>query len=222
MMVVMKEGATEAEIEHVLDKLEKAGLGAHLSKGQFKTVIGVIGARETIEKLPLEATPGVESVIPIQKPFKFVSRDFQPENTVIEVKGSKIGGDHFAVIAGPCSVETDEQMSEAASKVKAAGATFLRGGAFKPRTSPYSFQGLGEAGLKMLAKAGKDNGLPIVTELLDVRDIDVVAEYADIIQIGTRNMQNFILLLEAGRTGKPVIVKRGFGTTVEELLMAAE
>ena len=222
MMVVMKEEATEEQVQHVIDKLEKSGLGAHLSRGQFKTVIGVIGSREAISKVPLEAFPGVEDVIPIQKPYKFVSREFQSEDTVIDVNGHKIGGDTFAVIAGPCSVESEEQMVLAAKKVKAAGATFLRGGAFKPRTSPYSFQGLGEAGLKMLATARDETGLPIVTELLDVRDVDVIAQYADVIQIGTRNMQNFILLLEAGRAGKPVVLKRGFGTTVDELLMAAE
>jgi len=222
MMVVMREGATEEQIEHVIDRLEKAGLGAHLSKGQFKTVIGVIGEREAISKVPLEALPGVENIIPIQKPYKFVSREFQSEDTVIDVGGSLLGGDNFAVIAGPCSVETEEQMELAAVKVKEAGATFLRGGAFKPRTSPYSFQGLGESGLKMLAAARAKTGLPIVTELLDVRDVDIVCEYADVIQIGTRNMQNFILLLEAGRTGKPIVLKRGFGSTVDELLMAAE
>jgi 3-deoxy-7-phosphoheptulonate synthase len=222
MMVVMKAGATEEQVEHVVDRLEKAGLGAHLSKGQFKTVIGVIGERQVIEDVPLEAMSGVESVIPIQKPYKFVSREFQAEDTVIDVDGSRIGGGAFAVIAGPCSVESEEQMILAATKAKQAGATFLRGGAFKPRTSPYSFQGLGLAGLKMLAAAKKETGLPIVTELLDVRDVEIVDEYADVIQIGTRNMQNFILLLEVGRTGKPIVLKRGFGATVEELLMAAE
>lgn len=222
MMVVMKEGASQEQIQHVIDRLEKAGLGAHLSRGQFKTVIGVIGEREVIAGLPLEALPGVESLIPIQKPFKFVSREFQSEDTVIDINGQKIGGENFAVIAGPCSVETEAQMILAAERVKAAGAAFLRGGAFKPRTSPYSFQGLGEEGLKLLALARQETGLPIVTELLDVRDVEVVSEYADVIQIGTRNMQNFILLLEAGRTGKPVVLKRGFGSTVEELLMSAE
>src|SRR3990172_1209606 len=222
MMVVMKEGATEEQVQHVIDRLEKAGLGAHLSRGQFKTVIGVIGEREVIANVPVEALPGVENVIPIQKPYKFVSREFQPEDTVVDVDGHLLGGANFAVIAGPCSVETNDQMDLAAVKVKEAGATFLRGGAFKPRTSPYSFQGLGEAGLKMLAAARAKTGLPIVTELLDVRDVEVVNEYDDVIQIGTRNMQNFILLLEAGRTGKPVLLKRGFGATVEELLMAAE
>ncbi len=222
MMIVMKAGATEEEIQHVVERLEKAGLGAHLSRGEFKTVIGVIGDREKITDLPLAVAPGVENVIPIQKPYKFVSREFREEDTVIEVKGSKIGGRHFAVIAGPCSVETEDQMAKVAEHVKKAGATFLRGGAFKPRSSPYSFQGLGIDGLKLLAQAGESVGLPIVTELLDVRDLDIVAEYADVIQIGTRNMQNFVLLLEAGSAGKPVILKRGFGTTVEETLMAAE
>ena len=222
MMIVMKAGATEEEIQHVVERLEKAGLGAHLSRGEFKTVIGVIGDREKITDLPLAVASGVENVIPIQKPYKFVSREFREEDTIIEVKGSKIGGRHFAVIAGPCSVETEDQMIKVAEHVKKAGAAFLRGGAFKPRSSPYSFQGLGEGGLKLLAQAGESVGLPIVTELLDVRDLDIVAEYADVIQIGTRNMQNFVLLLEAGSTGKPVILKRGFGTTVEETLMAAE
>lgn len=222
MMVVMKEGATEEQIQHVIERLESAGLGAHVSRGQFKTVIGVIGDRENIAKVPLGAVPGVENIIPIQKPYKFVSREFRGEDSVFDIGGSLIGGENFAVIAGPCSVETEEQMSAVAKHVKAAGATFLRGGAFKPRTSPYSFQGLGESGLKLLSRAGKLVGLPIVTELLDVRDVDIVQEFADVIQIGTRNMQNFVLLLEAGRTGKPVILKRGFGSTVEETLMAAE
>ena len=222
MMIVMKEEASKEEIDHVIEKLEGAGLRAHISKGEFKTVIGVIGDREKIQNLPMEVVPGVESVIPIQKPYKFVSREFRHEDTVIDVEGRKIGGEHFAVIAGPCSVETLEQMNEAAKGVDKEGAAFLRGGAFKPRTSPYSFQGLGEEGLKLLAIAKAETGLPIVTEVLDVRDMDVVAEYADILQIGTRNMQNYILLIEAGRCGKPVILKRGFGSTVDELLMSAE
>ncbi len=222
MMVVMKEDATKEQIDHVIEKLEGAGLRAHISKGEFKTVIGVIGDRGKIQNLPMEVVPGVESVIPIQKPYKFVSREFRHEDTVIDIGGRKIGGDHFAVIAGPCSVETQDQMSEAAQGVKKEGAAFLRGGAFKPRTSPYSFQGLGEEGLKMLTQAKAETGLPIVTEVLDVRDMDVVADHADILQIGARNMQNYILLLEAGRTGMPVILKRGFGSTIDELLMSAE
>lgn len=222
MMVVMREEATEEQINHVIERLEKAGLRAHISRGEFKTVIGVIGDRETIQNLPMEAVPGVESVIPILKPYKFVSRDFRHEDTVIDVGGHKIGGDHFAVIAGPCSVESQEQMTLAAKSVKQAGASFLRGGAFKPRTSPYAFQGLREAGLKMLAQAREETGLPVVTEILDVRDLDVILEYADVLQIGARNMQNFILLLEVGKANKPVVLKRGFGCTVEELLMAAE
>lgn len=221
-MVVMKEGSTEEQINHVIERLEKEGLRAHVSRGEFKTVIGVIGDRERIQNIPLEALPGVEKVIPILKPYKFVSREFRHEDTVIDVSGHKLGGDYFAVIAGPCSVENQEQMSTAAAAVKKAGAGFMRGGAFKPRTSPYSFQGLGEAGLKMLAQAREETGLPIVTEILDVRDLDIVDKYADVLQIGTRNMQNFVLLLEVGRTDKPIMLKRGFGCTIEELLMAAE
>lgn len=218
----MKKGATEEQINKVTEKIKKAGLRPHVSKGEFRTVIGIIGDEREVAELPLEALEGVENVIPILKPFKFASRDFKQEDTVIDVSGRLIGGHNFAVIAGPCSVETSEQMNETALKVKEAGATFLRGGAFKPRTSPYSFQGLGIQGLKLLAEARKLTGLPVVTEVLDVRDVEVVSEYVDVLQIGTRNMQNFILLLEAGKTGKPIVLKRGFGTTVEELLMAAE
>lgn len=222
MMVVMKQGATEEQIQKVVEKIKKAGLRPHISQGEFRTVIGIIGDERQVAGLPLEALEGVENVIPILKPFKFASRDFKQEDTIINVAGRLIGGGNFAVIAGPCSVETSEQMQEVAVKIKEAGATFLRGGAFKPRTSPYSFQGLGVEGLKLLAEARKITGLPVVTEVLDVRDVEVVSEYADVLQIGTRNMQNFILLLEAGKTGKPIVLKRGFGTTVEELLMAAE
>jgi len=222
MMVVMKEEATEDQINHVIERLEKAGLRAHISRGEFKTIIGVIGDREAIQNMPMEAIPGVESVIPILKPYKFVSREFRREDTVIDVNGHKIGGRNFAIIAGPCSVETQAQMSLAAKSVKAEGAAFMRGGAFKPRTSPYSFQGLKEEGLKLLARAREETGLPIVTEILDVRDIDLIASYADVLQIGARNMQNYVLLLEAGKTHMPVLLKRGFGSTVDELLMAAE
>ena len=221
-MVVMKEEATAEQIDHVIDRLEKAGLRANVSRGQIKTVIGVIGDREKIQNVPMEALPGVEKVIPILKPYKFVSREFRHEDTIIDVKGHKIGGGFFSVIAGPCSIESQQQMSLAARSVKAAGAGFIRGGAYKPRTSPYSFQGLGEEGLKMLAKAGSETGLPVVTEILDVRDLDVIMKYADVLQIGTRNMQNFILLQEVGKANMPVLLKRGFGCTIEELLMAAE
>ncbi len=222
MMIVMKKGATQQDIDHIVKKLETVGAKAHISKGKYKTIIGAIGDREAIIKLPFEAFPGVETAIPILKPYKLVSREFKEEDSVISIEGLEIGGDNFTVIAGPCSVENEEQIINTAIKVKEYGAALLRGGAFKPRTSPYSFQGLGEEGLKMLALARDETGLPIVTEVLDVRDTELVTEYADVLQIGARNMQNFLLLSEAGKTNKPVLLKRGFSCTIEELLMAAE
>ncbi|MBE0446598.1 MAG: 3-deoxy-7-phosphoheptulonate synthase [Actinobacteria bacterium] len=222
MMIVMRESATEQEIEHVVQRIKDAGAEVHLSKGQFRTVIGVIGDREAIAALPIEGFDGVESVIKILKPYKFVSREFCHEPTLVTVGDVVIGEGYFNVIAGPCSVESREQMLSTAKAVKAAGGTALRGGAFKPRTSPYSFQGLGVEGLKMLDEARNEYGLPIVTEVMDVRDLEVVAEYADIIQIGARNAQNFLLLKEVGMVRKPVLLKRGLGNTVEETLMAAE
>ncbi len=221
-MIIMKEGATQSDIDHVVEKLESVGAKAHISKGKYKTVIGAIGDRENIIKLPLEAFPGVEKAIPILKPFKLVSREFKSEDSIIEINGIAIGGDNFTVIAGPCSVETEEQVVSTAKAVKKYGAAMLRGGAFKPRTSPYSFQGLGEDGLKILAQARQETGLPIVTEVLDVRDTELVSNYTDILQVGARNMQNFLLLSEVGKVNKPVLLKRGFSNTVEELLMAAE
>lgn len=222
MMIVMKKGVTQEDIDHVVDKLRSVGAEAHISKGVLKTVIGAIGDKESIRTLPLEAFPGVEKVIPILKPFKLVSREFREEDTLIKVRDVTMGGDYFTIIAGPCAVESSEQLIEAAKAVKKAGAKMLRGGAFKPRTSPYSFQGLGEEGLKMLAEARKITGLPVVTEVLDVRYLDLVAEYADVVQIGARNMQNFLLLTELGKVKKPILLKRSFSATIEELLMAAE
>ncbi len=222
MIVVMKTGATQKEIEHVVERLKGAGVETLVSKGKYRTVINCIGDEDQIALLPLTALPGVEKVMPVLKPFKLVSREFQPEDTIVEVGKVKIGGDNFTLIAGPCSVETEEQVIETAKRVKKAGAEVLRGGAFKPRTSPYSFQGLGEKGLKILAKAREITGLPIVTEVMDIRDIDLVAKYADILQIGARNMQNFLLLTEIGRQEKPVLLKKGFSNTIEECLMAAE
>ncbi len=222
MMIVMKDGASDEQIQHVVDKLAKVGAKAHVSKGKYKTVIGAIGDREKFITLPWEAFPGVEKAVPILKPFKLVSREFRAEDSVIEVNSVKIGGGHFAVMAGPCSVETEEQLVKTAILVKKEGGSILRGGAFKPRTSPYSFQGLGIEGLKMLATARKETGLPVVTEVMDPRDVPVVGEYADIIQIGARNMQNFLLLKEVGLQKRPILLKRGFSNTIEELLMAAE
>ncbi|MEE4274830.1 MAG: 3-deoxy-7-phosphoheptulonate synthase [Thermoleophilia bacterium] len=222
MMVIMHESATTEQVAGVVARVEAVGASAHVSVGERVTVIGVLGDREELTALPLEAMPGVERVVAILKPYKLVGREFQPADTVVEFGGVRIGGGHFCLIAGPCSVETPEQVLAAATAVKAAGGHVLRGGAYKPRTSPYAFQGLGLEGLRMLAAARAETGLPIVTELMDPRDLDDVYEYADIIQIGARNMQNFQLLAEVGRRDKPVLIKRGLSATIEEWLMAAE
>lgn len=222
MIVVMHQGATVEQVDHVVEKLQSAGVETLVSRGKYRTVINCIGDEEQVVALPLTALPGVEKVMPVLKPFRLVSREFKPEDTVIKIRGATIGGGTFTLIAGPCSVETEEQVITTARAVKDAGATLLRGGAFKPRTSPYSFQGLGEEGLKILAKARDVTGLPIVTEVMDIRDIELVATYADMLQIGARNMQNFLLLTEVGRQDKPVLLKRGFSNSIEECLMAAE
>ncbi|MCK8114121.1 3-deoxy-7-phosphoheptulonate synthase [Anaerosoma tenue] len=222
MLVVMKDHARAEDVQHVVDLLTEAGAEAHLSQGEVKTIIGVIGDREVIYTLDFEGLPGVEQVIRVLKPFKLVSRDFQAEDTVVRVGSSSIGGGAFGVIAGPCSIESEEQMVATARAVKAAGATMLRGGAYKPRTSPYAFQGMGVEGLKLLRIAGDEVGLPVVTEVLDVRDAGTVAEYADVLQVGARNMQNFMMLDELGTMKRPVLLKRGLSATIEELLSAAE
>lgn len=222
MLVIMKDHASSPDIQHIVDLLTEAGAEAHLSQGEVKTVIGVIGDREVIYRLEFEGLPGVERVIRVLKPYKLVSRDFQTEPTVVRVRDTAIGGGAFGVIAGPCSVESEPQMFDVARAVKAAGATMLRGGAFKPRSSPYAFQGLGVEGLKLLRAAGDEVGLPVVTEVLDVRDAAVVADYADILQVGARNMQNFMMLEELGTMDRPVLLKRGLAATIEELLSAAE
>jgi 3-deoxy-7-phosphoheptulonate synthase len=223
MMIVMKEGATQAEVDAVVKRVESVGAHAHISAGELVTVIGAIGDREHVANLGLEGAPGVDHLVPILKPYKLASLQYRrDERTVLEIDGRRIGGDHFATIAGPCTVESREVLLDTARTVRDAGAQFLRGGAYKPRTSPYSFQGLGEAGLRLLAEAKAETGLPIVTELLDVRDLDPVLEVADVVQLGARNMQNYTLLTEVGRSGKPVLLKRGLSATLEELLMAAE
>lgn len=221
-MILMRNGATDAEVDGVIEKLHEAGAEAHLSRGEFKTIIGAIGDRDRISQIPFEALPGVDSVIPVMKPYKLVSREFHPEGSVVKVGDAELGGGAFAVIAGPCAVESEEQTLQAAMSAKAAGAGILRGGAFKPRTSPYSFQGMGEEGLKILVKAREITGLPFVTEVVDVRHLEMVCDYSDMIQIGARNMQNFLLLKEVGLQPKPVMLKRGLSNTLEELLMAAE
>ena len=222
LLIVMGPGATPDQTDHVVARLEEAGVEARVSRGREATVIGAIGERELLASLPLEAFPGVEQVLPILKPYKLVAREIAPEPTVIEVDGRRIGQEWFGLIAGPCTVEYREQTLETARAVAAAGATMLRGGAFKPRTSPYTFQGLGAEALEILREAREETGLPVVTELMDPRHVEQVVEVADVIQIGARNMQNFLLLSEIGRVDKPVLLKRGPSASVEELLMAAE
>ena len=222
MIVVMKAGTTRAEIDRVLGRIHALDLEANVSRGVQRTVIGVIGSEEKLARLDLSATPGIEKIMRVLKPFKLASREFHPEDTVIDVGGLKIGGGNFVVMAGPCAVESRERLFETARKVRASGGMILRGGAFKPRTSPYSFQGLGEDGLKYLRQCGDELDMPIVTEVMDTRLVELVAKYADILQIGARNMQNFSLLMEVGKTKKPVLLKRGMSSTVQELLMSAE
>jgi 3-deoxy-7-phosphoheptulonate synthase len=223
MMIVMKSTATDQEVQAVIDRVESVGARTHLSRGAEVTVIGAIGDREHVARLELEGTPGVDRVVPILKPYKLASAQFKHgRRTVLDIAGRKVGGQHFAMIAGPCTVESREQTLETARIVRDAGATLFRGGAYKPRTSPYAFQGLGQEGLRLLKEAKEETGLPIVTEVMDVRDLESVLEVADVIQIGARNMQNFTLLAEVGRSGAPALLKRGLSSTLEELLMAAE
>src|ERR1700742_2884446 len=224
MMIVMKTTATEGEVQSVIERVTRAGAHPHLIRGEERAVIGAIGDAEHVAGLELEAVPGVEQVMPITKPYKLASTQFRHDAgpSVLEIGGRKIGGPHFAMIAGPCTVESREQLLPTAHTVAAAGATMLRGGAYKPRTSPYAFQGLGQEGLRLLAEAKAQTGLPIVTEVTDVRDLELVLEVADVVQIGARNMQNYTLLREVGRSGCPALIKRGLSSTIEELLMAAE
>jgi 3-deoxy-7-phosphoheptulonate synthase len=223
MMIVMKEGATAEQIGAIVERVESVGAKAHISEGELVTVIGAIGDREHVANLELEGYPGVDHLVPITKPYKLASAQYKRgERTVVEIDGRKLGGQYFATIAGPCTVESREVMMETARVVRDAGVQMLRGGAYKPRTSPYSFQGLGDAGLPLLAEAKEETGLPVVTELMDVRDLEAVLEVADVIQVGARNMQNYTLLTELGRAGRPVLLKRGLSSTIEELLMSAE
>ena len=223
MIIVMRPDATKKQLEHLVKKVKGLGLKPWISKGVERTIVGVIGEEDIIRVQPLEVFPGVEKVLQILKPYKLASRDFKKEDSVINVGGGvHVGARQIVVMAGPCSVESEKLLIEIAQKVKKAGATVLRGGAFKPRTSPYSFQGLGLKGLKFLAEAKKETGLQIVTELMDIRDLDMVLKYTDIIQIGARNMQNFNLLKEVGKTKKAVLLKRGMANTIKELLMSAE
>jgi 3-deoxy-7-phosphoheptulonate synthase len=226
MMIVMKETATDEEVDAVVEKIERAGALAHRSRGARVTVIGAIGDVEqdvSVESLGLEGEPGVDRVVPILKPYKLASIEItHGVHTVLDIEGRKVGGEHFALIAGPCTVESRDQVLQTARVVRDAGGALFRGGAYKPRTSPYAFQGLGQEGLRLLAEAKAETGLPIVTELMDVRDLDAVLEVADVIQIGARNMQNYPLLSEIGRAGVPALLKRGLSSPLDELLMAAE
>jgi 3-deoxy-7-phosphoheptulonate synthase len=222
MIIIMKKNTQQANIDAVVSRVEKAGFKAHISQGEERTVIGIIGDERTLDKGAIGRMDGVDRVVPVLRPFRLASRDFQQEDTKIAINGHILGGEKVIMIAGPCSVESMEQMMETAVAVKAAGAHLLRGGAFKPRTSPYSFQGMGEEGLKILAEVREKTGLHIVTEVMAPEQVDLVCEYADILQIGTRNMQNYALLNAVGKTNKPVLLKRGMMSTIEELLMSAE
>lgn len=222
MIIVVKPEATGEQVEHIIKKIRDHGLQAHVSKGTERTIIGAIGDEAILQTVPFEAVPGVEKVLPILKPFKLASWEFRREKTVISVGGQRIGGTRIVVMAGPCAVENRTLLVEIAKAVKEAGAGFIRGGAFKPRTSPYAFQGLEEEGLRYLAEARDHVGLPIVTEVMDARDIVRIAKYADVLQVGARNMQNFRLLKEVGMCKKPVLLKRGISATIKEWLMSAE
>jgi len=222
MIIVMKMGAKQEEIEEVVAHIQALGFGTHLSRGEERTIIGVIGDERPLSPESLELLPGVERVMRVLHPFKLASRDFKPEDTVIPLNGERIGGRKVVVMAGPCAVESREQMREVAWAVKEAGVKILRGGAFKPRTSPYSFQGLGEEGLEILAEIKEETGLAIVTEVMAPEQVPLVAQYADILQIGTRSMQNYSLLHAVGESGMPVLLKRGMMATLEELLLSAE
>ncbi|TCS77812.1 3-deoxy-7-phosphoheptulonate synthase [Pectinatus cerevisiiphilus] len=222
MIIVMRPDALQEDLNKVEEKIKSEGLSYHLSKGSIRTIVGVIGDKKIISGLQMNAFAGVEKTVHITEKYKLVSREFRPEDTIVDVNGAKVGGKHLAVMAGPCAVESREQLMEAAECVKKGGATFLRGGAFKPRTSPYDFQGLAEKGLAMLKEAGEKFDLRVVTEVVNQNDIDMISNYADVLQIGARNMQNFQLLKEVGKTHKPVLLKRGLSATISEWLNAAE
>ena len=223
MIVILKPDASEEQIKHIIEKAEKLGLKTHVSRGAERTIIGFIGPEDVLRITPLEVFPGVETVIPVLAPYRLVSREFKKENSVFELAhGVKIGDKKVIVMAGPCSIEGRDKFLSISKKMKEAGVSVLRGGAFKPRTSPYDFQGLGEEGLKYLKEAGDKLSIATVTEVMDPRHVEMVAQYADVLQIGARNMQNFVLLKEVGLTKKPVLLKRGMSATIKDLLMSAE
>lgn len=223
MIIVLRSGATEEQIQHIVEKAEKLGLSANISRGVERTVIGLIGPEDVLRVTPLEVFPGVEQVIPVLAPYRLVSREFKKENSIVKITDNvSIGGKKLHVMAGPCSIEGLNELDTIAKAIKLSGATILRGGAFKPRTSPYDFQGMGEDGLKILKEVGQKYGLATITEVMDPRDVELVCKYADILQIGARNMQNFNLLKEVGKVKTPVMLKRGISATYKEWLMSAE
>lgn len=223
MIVILKKDATEEQLNHILEKAEKLGLKTHVSRGVERTVIGFIGPEDVLQVTPLETFPGVEQVMPVLSPYKLASKEFRKDGSIIKLDSrAQVGGKKIVVMAGPCSIESFDGLLSVAQKIKKAGATVLRGGAFKPRTSPYDFQGLGEEGLKYLSQVGKQVGLATITEVMDPRDVELVGKYTDIYQLGARNMQNFSLLKEVGMTKKPVLLKRGLSATIKDLLMSAE
>ena len=222
MIVNMSEKATDQEIQHIIDRIREAGYNPHVTRGTERTIVAAVGSGRRHEIEALQVAPGVENVVPIAQPFKLVSRQVKPQRSIINIEGVRIGGDDVVVIAGPCSVESREQLMDTAHAVKRAGASMLRGGAYKPRTSPYDFQGLGVEALKILREAKQETGLPVVTEVMSTEDLDIICEYADMLQIGARNMQNFALLRRLATVNKPVLLKRGPSATVKEWLLAAE
>ena len=222
MILILKSNATDEQIEHVLERVEAMGLQHHLSRGTYRTIVGIIGDEEQLREEPLRAIPGVAKVVPVLPPYKLASRDAHPEPSIVDVSGTKIGGGHIGLIAGPCSVEDRDRMFRIAQQVSESGANLFRGGAFKPRTSPYAYQGMGEEGLKLLRDVGEEYKMPVVTEVTDPRLVGLVSEYADMLQVGARNMQNFVLLTEVGKSQRPVLLKRGMSATINDLLMCAE
>lgn len=222
MILILRSDVTDQQIDHVVQRVEQLGLSAHLSRGTYRTIIGILGDEDKLRAEPLQAIPGVQEVVPVLPAFKLASLEAHPLHSIIRIGDVEVGGGNLGLIAGPCAVESEQRMQSIAAAVKKSGANLLRGGAFKPRTSPYSFQGLGERGLKILRQAGDDFGMPVVSEVMDPRRVELVAQYADMLQIGARNMQNFVLLTEVGKTRKPVLLKRGMSATINDLLMSAE
>ena len=222
MIIILKTDIDEVQIQHLLEHIESIGLQPHLSRGTYRTIIGLIGDETEISADRLRSFPGVQDVVPVLPPYKLASLQAHPQPSVVDVSGVLIGGGHLGMIAGPCAVESEDRMNTIAASVKQSGANLLRGGAYKPRSSPYSFQGLGEEGLQILRRVGDRHGLPVVTEITDPRNLDQVLQYTDMLQVGARNMQNFVLLSEVGRTSTPVLLKRGMSATIDDLLMSAE